>query len=80
MKRSKVRTPREDSAPSGQSPYGKKRASGNMMYGPGCCAHKVSPEQIAKAKQAARERGHFAPAYSWLNHQEFTAQDAGGVA
>lgn len=42
-----------------QSHYAKKRASGNMMYGPGCCAHTVTQSQIEAAKKRARERGHF---------------------
>lgn len=79
MKRRSVKTARaEDSAPSGRSSYGQKRASGNMMYGPGCCAHKVTPERIAAAKREAHERGHFAARGSAWLLGEFTSP--GGAA
>lgn len=38
-----------------ESKYAKKVAEGNQMYGPGCCAHKVTPAQIAAAKKRAAE-------------------------
>lgn len=28
-----------------KSKYAEKKARGNMMYGPGCCAHSLTPEQ-----------------------------------
>jgi hypothetical protein len=43
------------------SRYGQKRASGKMMYGPGCCAHSISAEQVRKARERAHEQ-HNAPA------------------
>jgi hypothetical protein len=49
----KEKTKRPDGA---TSHYARKRASGKMMYGPGCCAHFVSDEQVARSKQAAVER------------------------
>ncbi len=42
-----------------KSKYGEKLRNGNMMYGPGCCAHTVTHSQIEKAKEEARKRGHF---------------------
>lgn len=39
-----------------KSRYATKRDSGQMMYGPGCCAHTVTDAQIAAAKRNARER------------------------
>ena len=43
----------------GKSSYAAKREQNNMMYGPGCCAHKVTPQQIAAARQRAREEGRL---------------------
>ena len=43
----------------GKSHYAAKRDRGDMMYGPGCCAHKVTSQQIAAAKQKAREEGRL---------------------
>lgn len=42
-----------------ESEYAKKVAAGNQMYGPGCCAHKVSPSQIAAAKKRAFDEGRM---------------------
>lgn len=42
-----------------ESKYAKKRRSGNMMYGPGCGANKVTEQQVRAAKIRAVERGHF---------------------
>lgn len=42
-----------------RSRYAEKRDSGQMMYGPGCCAHTITDSQIAKAKADAEKRGHF---------------------
>jgi hypothetical protein len=42
----------------GNSPYAKKVQRGEQMYGPGCCAHKVTDAQIAAARKRAREEGH----------------------
>jgi len=47
-----------------KSHYAQKRDSGQQMYGPGCCAHKVTDAQIQRAKDAARSRGHFEPVYA----------------
>lgn len=44
---------------SDRSKYGKKVAEGNQMYGPGCCANKVSPAQIAAAKKRAWDEGRM---------------------
>jgi len=30
-----------DTKPGGSSEYAKKKAAGNQMYGPGCCANKL---------------------------------------
>lgn len=48
----------------GRSKYATKVASGNQLYGPGCCAHTRTAEQIAKGKAEAAKRGHFAGYYS----------------
>lgn len=37
----------------GKSKYSRKVKAGQQMYGPGCCAHKISPEKIAAAKRGA---------------------------
>lgn len=42
-----------------KSRYATKRDQGQQMYGPGCCAHKVTDSQINAAKDRARDRGHF---------------------
>jgi hypothetical protein len=42
-----------------KSKYAEKRDGGNQMYGPGCCAHKVTDAQVAAGKERARARGHF---------------------
>lgn len=38
------------------SHYARKRASGKMMYGPGCCAHSITDEQLARSREAAEKR------------------------
>lgn len=43
----------------GKSAYAIKRASGNQMYGPGCCAHGVTQAQIEKRRAEAKRAGHF---------------------
>jgi hypothetical protein len=43
----------------GKSRYAAKKEQGDMMYGPGCCAHTVSAAQVAAAKQRARSEGHL---------------------
>jgi hypothetical protein len=42
-----------------KSKYAQKRDGGQQMYGPGCCAHKITDAQIANAKDRARRNGHF---------------------
>lgn len=42
-----------------KSRYAQKLESGMQMYGPGCCAHKLSAGQIQAAKVDAHARGHF---------------------
>ena len=42
-----------------KSRYKEKFDNGNQMYGPGCCAHKVTPAQVDKVKRDADARGHF---------------------
>lgn len=37
--------------PAGKSKYAQKVRSGNQMYGPGCCAHKISRERVLVAKR-----------------------------
>lgn len=47
-----------------KSHYAQKIERGEQMYGPGCCAHKVTAGQIQAAKTEAHRRGHFnQPAY-----------------
>lgn len=43
-----------ESAISKESAYGKKRNAGNQMYGPGCCAHKLTDAQVARATRHAQ--------------------------
>lgn len=55
------------------SKYGKKRASGKMMYGPGCCAHHISQAEVDKARQRAQAAGHFSArsnAEELSNHED----------
>lgn len=61
MKRNKqtIRAARKTRTQSGKSRYADKVKSGTQMYGPGCCAHKVSSEQMAATRRRARESGHF---------------------
>ena len=42
-----------------KSKYATKRESGKMMYGPGCCGHKISDEKIAAMKRAAASARRF---------------------
>jgi hypothetical protein len=42
----------EDSKPAGNSRYAKKKAAGNQMYGPGCCANKLD---VAAAQKRIAE-------------------------
>ena len=50
-----------------KSRYAEKRAKGNMMYGPGCCGHTITPERIEKAKETARRSSKEGFRY----HKEF---------
>lgn len=36
-----------------KSKYARKRASGRQMYGPGCCAHSVTNEQVERRRREA---------------------------
>lgn len=37
-----------------KSRYAAKKESGNQMYGPGCCGHKITASQVAAAKAKVR--------------------------
>lgn len=39
--------------PGDESKYAKKKASGKQLYGPGCCAHSVTPAEIVRAQRHA---------------------------
>lgn len=39
----------------GSSPYAQKVAAGNQMYGPGCCAHKLTQERMEAIRRRAKE-------------------------
>lgn len=42
-----------------KSAYAEKKARGNQMYGPGCCAHRISLTQLAdNRRRVAMERKH----------------------
>jgi hypothetical protein len=41
-----------------KSRYAEKVRRGNMMYGPGCCGHRYSHDDIEKMKAEARRNGH----------------------
>jgi hypothetical protein len=45
-------------SPSKRSKYAEKVAAGNQMYGPGCCAHKVTYAQVEARKLEAYRSGH----------------------
>lgn len=55
MKRSQLtnRSTRRGKTESGQSRYKEKQMRGEQMYGPGCCAHKLTAAQIDAAKRRA---------------------------
>lgn len=47
-----------------QSKYAAKKAAGNQMYGPGCCAHRITPAQLDANRrrvsaQRKRERDEY---------------------
>lgn len=44
-----------------ESKYAKKRNSGKMMYGPGCCAHTIGEKQIRDARARARGYAEYTP-------------------
>lgn len=48
-----------------KSSYAMKKSRGNMMYGPGCCAHTITAAQIQAAKEEARKNGHYRG--NWLS-------------
>lgn len=50
-----------------QSKYATKRESGKMMYGPGCCANKMSDGQLASAK--ARRAQEWKDSGDWFMAQ-----------
>lgn len=41
-----------------ESRYAAKLARGRQMYGPGCCANKVTDEQVRKTRLRAIAEGH----------------------
>lgn len=47
----------------GKSRYKTKQEAGNQLYGPGCCAHTVSEQQVRKAKENARYNGTYRESY-----------------
>lgn len=49
-----------------KSKYATKKERGNMMYGPGCCAHGISQAQMDRTRENARLSGHkfWTPAWS----------------
>jgi hypothetical protein len=54
-----ARVERHKKTTKGESRYAKKVAAGNQMYGPGCCAHRITDAQMAARRNEARIRGHF---------------------
>lgn len=60
MKRNKqtIRAARKTHTQSGKSRYADKVKKGEQMYGPGCCAHRISNEQLAAVRRRARENEH----------------------
>jgi hypothetical protein len=53
----------------GKSAYAAKVARGQQMYGPGCCAHKVSHERVQAAiREARRNERVDDEAYRLANH------------
>lgn len=53
-----------------KSKYAEKRDRGDQMYGPGCCAHKVTLSQVNAAKDAAKASGHkfWSPTWNDRRH------------
>ena len=47
-----------------KSRYAAKRDAGQQMYGPGCCAHKITDAQVRAAKDRA-ERARPRPLPRW---------------
>lgn len=62
MKRnqSTVRTVRKSKKDGKSSTYAAKVANGNQMYGPGCCAHRVTDAQLQAAKKNASKVANWA--------------------
>jgi hypothetical protein len=42
-----------------QSHYQEKLKAGKQLYGPGCCANKLSDAEVNRAKSNAQAREHF---------------------
>lgn len=42
-----------------KSRYAEKRDGGKQMYGPGCCAHRITVAQIERRKAEVRAEKHF---------------------
>jgi len=61
----------DDDSTRKESKYGQKRTSGKMMYGPGCCAHTISADQVRKAKEEARRNGTYRESYHSRIYRDF---------
>lgn len=50
--------------PNTVSSYAAKKMAGKQMYGPGCCAHRITSEQIASNRRRVAQRrgeGRYIP-------------------
>lgn len=54
-----------------KSKYATKRDSGKQMYGPGCCGHKLTLQQLDRYRAEVREARH----YMWTPGNNFDWQD-----
>lgn len=58
-----------------KSRYAEKVKRG-QMYGPGCCAHSITKEQVEAGKERARRSGVFQPRYDRAPpHQQQESND-----
>lgn len=67
MKRNRfnVRTTRRTKTTRGQSRYKAKFEGGKQLYGPGCCAHRLTPERMRAIRRANDTEGPGLPAGGW---------------
>jgi len=65
-----------------RSQYTEKRESGKMMYGPGCCANKITDAQVSNAKsrrmQEWQAEGNWLMVQNMRGRQEYPTNQGVG--